>query len=94
MFQKDGWRQHWVVHGGNHVREVMDGGVQVGATSRSMWKQDKVTRPSREIVCVAHQSWIQRKAEGGGGYNHWFCLHVWVVQTLRITFIIATFSYE
>jgi hypothetical protein len=66
-------------------------GSKWGATRRSMWKQDKVTRPSREIVCVAHQSWIQRKAEGGGGYNHWFCLHIWVVQTLRITFIIATF---
>ena len=31
-----------------------------------MWKQGKVTRPSREIVCVAQQSWIQRKARVEG----------------------------
>ena len=41
-------------------------GSKWGATSRSMWKQGKVTRPSREIVCVAQQSWIQRKARVEG----------------------------
>jgi len=42
--------------------------------------QQPQLRTSREIVCVAHRNWIQRKGRGRGGYNHTFCLHVWVVQ--------------
>ena len=36
MFQKDGWRRHWAENGGkHHVREVMTGELEVGATSRT-----------------------------------------------------------
>ncbi|KXG27829.1 hypothetical protein SORBI_3005G050900 [Sorghum bicolor] len=40
---KDGWGLHWAEHGGNHVREVMARVVKLGATSRSVLKQGKVS---------------------------------------------------